>query len=249
MASLRRRWVPQRNGSSASPSTFSGPTTSLHAAPSRRCSRGFRSAGTWSVCLTELMLKTLGDVPQHVITLVDPANIVLEIHHPYRRSEWRRAHYPGFQTWPSSTADIEGVLLHGAQGSLGNTTKASRSKMFVTGICGRVLVRHGLQFRSTLLKFRFTRHLSVNKAGLKSGFTEAAPLVYYFQLHEQCRGRGWHCHPAVIDVSAAAILTDAESLLRHGKASCRRAHSRYQFTPVCRVLILQPVGRYALRMQ
>lgn len=78
----------------------------------------FGVAETGSVCLseTELGVNTLGYLPQHLIVLLDPAEIVPNIHHAYRRREFREAHYAVFQTGPSATADIEGVLIHGAQG-------------------------------------------------------------------------------------------------------------------------------------
>ncbi len=78
----------------------------------------FAVAETGSVCLTDVTLcvNTLGYLPQHLIVLLDPADIVPGIHHAYRRPEWRQAHYAVFQTGPSATADIEGVLIHGAQG-------------------------------------------------------------------------------------------------------------------------------------
>ncbi len=78
----------------------------------------FAVAETGSVCLTdaELGVNTLGYLPQHLLVLLDPADIVANIHHAYRRPEWRRSHYAVFQTGPSATADIEGVLIHGAQG-------------------------------------------------------------------------------------------------------------------------------------
>jgi L-lactate dehydrogenase complex protein LldG len=53
---------------------------------------------------------------QHLIVLLDPADIVLNLHHAYRRPEFRERHYAAFHTGPSATADIEGVLIHGAQG-------------------------------------------------------------------------------------------------------------------------------------
>ncbi len=78
----------------------------------------FAVAETGSVCLTDegLGVNTLGYLPQHLIVLLDPADIVPNIHHAYRRPEWRERHYAVFQTGPSATADIEGVLIHGAQG-------------------------------------------------------------------------------------------------------------------------------------
>lgn len=78
----------------------------------------FAVAETGSVCLTDEVLgvNTLGYLPQHLLVLLDPADIVPNVHHAYRRPEWRRVHYAVFQTGPSATADIEGVLIHGAQG-------------------------------------------------------------------------------------------------------------------------------------
>jgi L-lactate dehydrogenase complex protein LldG len=78
----------------------------------------FAVAETGSVCLTDagLGVNTLGYLPQHLIVLLDPADIVVNIHHGYRCPEWRMANYAVFQTGPSATADIEGVLIHGAQG-------------------------------------------------------------------------------------------------------------------------------------
>jgi L-lactate dehydrogenase complex protein LldG len=78
----------------------------------------FGVAETGSVCLTDagLGVNTLGYLPQHLIVLLDPADIVINMHHAYRRPEWRQARYAVFHTGPSATADIEGVLIHGAQG-------------------------------------------------------------------------------------------------------------------------------------
>ena len=78
----------------------------------------FAVAETGSVCLTdeELGINTLGYLPQHLIVLLDPADIVPNIHHAYGRPEFRQRHYAVLQTGPSATADIEGVLIHGAQG-------------------------------------------------------------------------------------------------------------------------------------
>jgi L-lactate dehydrogenase complex protein LldG len=78
----------------------------------------FAVAETGSVCLTDadLGVNTLGYLPQRLIVLLDPSDIVVNIHHAYRRSELRLARYAVFHTGPSATADIEGVLIHGAQG-------------------------------------------------------------------------------------------------------------------------------------
>ncbi|MGH7155955.1 MAG: LutC/YkgG family protein, partial [Acetobacteraceae bacterium] len=58
----------------------------------------FAVAETGSVCLTEqeLGVNTLGYLPQHLIVLLDPRDIVVNLHHAYRRPEWRRARYAVF---------------------------------------------------------------------------------------------------------------------------------------------------------
>ncbi len=78
----------------------------------------FGVAETGTVCLTddELIVNTSGFLPQHLIVLLDPKQIVANLHHAYNRPEMRSHNYAVFQTGPSATADIEGVLIHGAQG-------------------------------------------------------------------------------------------------------------------------------------
>jgi L-lactate dehydrogenase complex protein LldG len=78
----------------------------------------FAVAETGSVLLSEAELHTnaVAYLAQHLIVLLDPADIVINLHHAYRRPEFRNRHYASFHTGPSATADIEGVLIHGAQG-------------------------------------------------------------------------------------------------------------------------------------
>jgi L-lactate dehydrogenase complex protein LldG len=78
----------------------------------------FAVAETGSVLLTdsELHVNALAYLARHLIVLLDPADIVVNIHHAYRRVEFCAGHYACFHTGPSATADIEGVLIHGAQG-------------------------------------------------------------------------------------------------------------------------------------
>lgn len=78
----------------------------------------FGVAETGSVCLTEenLHVNALGYLPQHLIIFLDPEDIVYNLHQAYQRPEWKKGHYAVFHSGPSATADIEGVLVHGAQG-------------------------------------------------------------------------------------------------------------------------------------
>ena len=78
----------------------------------------FGVAETGSVLLSDgdLKVNALAYLAQHLIVLLDPADIVVNLHHAYRRPEFQSGHYTCFHTGPSATADIEGVLIHGAQG-------------------------------------------------------------------------------------------------------------------------------------
>jgi L-lactate dehydrogenase complex protein LldG len=78
----------------------------------------FGVAETGSLLLTEANFKVnaLGFLSQHLVVLLDPARIVANLHCAYRHPALRTARYAVFMTGPSATADIEGVLIHGAQG-------------------------------------------------------------------------------------------------------------------------------------
>ena len=78
----------------------------------------FAVAETGSILLSDadLRVNAVAYLAQHLIVLLDPADIVVNLHHAYRRREFREGHYASFHTGPSATADIEGVLIHGAQG-------------------------------------------------------------------------------------------------------------------------------------
>ena len=78
----------------------------------------FGVAETGSVWLTDadLGVSALGFLAQHLVVLLDPAEIVPNMHDAYRRRAEFDAAYGVFMTGPSATADIEGVLIHGAQG-------------------------------------------------------------------------------------------------------------------------------------
>ena len=78
----------------------------------------FGVAETGSVWLSERELHTnaIGFLSQHLVVLLDPCDIVGNLHEAYRRPEFSTARYGVLMTGPSATADIEGVLIHGAQG-------------------------------------------------------------------------------------------------------------------------------------
>ncbi len=78
----------------------------------------FGVAETGSVWLSEREFgqNALGFLSQHLVVLLDPAAIVGNLHDAYRDSGFLQARYAVFMTGPSATADIEGVLVRGAQG-------------------------------------------------------------------------------------------------------------------------------------
>jgi len=75
-------------------------------------------AETGSVWITEAQFKVnaLGFLSQHLLVLLDPTRIVENLHHAYLERAQFDTGYGVFMTGPSATADIEGVLIHGAQG-------------------------------------------------------------------------------------------------------------------------------------
>lgn len=78
----------------------------------------FAVAETGSIFLSEaeLGLNALGYLAQHLVALLDPADILGNLHHAYRHPAFATARYAVLMSGPSATADIEGVLIRGAQG-------------------------------------------------------------------------------------------------------------------------------------
>ena len=78
----------------------------------------FGVAETGSVWLSEreFGINALGFLSQHLVVLLDPRAIVRNLHDAYRHPGFRVARYAVLMTGPSATADIEGVLVRGAQG-------------------------------------------------------------------------------------------------------------------------------------
>jgi L-lactate dehydrogenase complex protein LldG len=65
---------------------------------------------------SELKVNTVAYLAQHLVVLLGRQAIVAGIQDAYQHPCFRTAHYAVFHTGPSATADIEGVLIHGAQG-------------------------------------------------------------------------------------------------------------------------------------
>jgi len=78
----------------------------------------FAVAEGGAVWLTQedLVVDALGFLSQHLIVLLDPDQIVTDMHEAYRRVRLDSTAYGCLMMGPSATADIESTLVHGAQG-------------------------------------------------------------------------------------------------------------------------------------
>jgi L-lactate dehydrogenase complex protein LldG len=79
----------------------------------------FGVAESGAVWLTQedLIVDALGFLSQHLIVLLDPEQIVKDMHDAYRRVRLKETAYGCFMMGPSATADVEATLVHGAQGA------------------------------------------------------------------------------------------------------------------------------------
>jgi hypothetical protein len=79
----------------------------------------FGVAETGAVWLTQedLMVDALGFLSQHLVVLLDPEQIVADMHEAYARVHLDQTAYGCFMMGPSGTGDIEATLVHGAQGA------------------------------------------------------------------------------------------------------------------------------------
>jgi len=75
-------------------------------------------AETGSILLTEkeLTVTTAAVLAQHLVVLLDPADIVENIHVAYRHPAFQQAAYAVLLSGPSGSADIGGITVHPAQG-------------------------------------------------------------------------------------------------------------------------------------
>lgn len=81
-----------------------------------RARHGVAETGSVWLSEAEYRVNALGYLVQHLVVLLDPADIVDGLQDLYRIADFREASYAALVTGPSATADIEGVLIQGAQG-------------------------------------------------------------------------------------------------------------------------------------
>jgi len=81
-----------------------------------RAAFGVAESGSVWFSENELKVNALAFLAQHFVVLLDPARIVGNLHQAYQDPRFKTARYSVLVSGPSATADIEGVLIHGAQG-------------------------------------------------------------------------------------------------------------------------------------
>jgi L-lactate dehydrogenase complex protein LldG len=79
----------------------------------------FGVAENGAVWLTQedLVVNALAFLSQHLMVLLDPEQIVPDMHQAYRRARLDETAFGCFLMGPSATADVEATLVHGAQGA------------------------------------------------------------------------------------------------------------------------------------
>jgi L-lactate dehydrogenase complex protein LldG len=91
---------------------------------------GVAEAGAVWLTEADLVVNALGVLSQHLIVLLDPAAIVETMHDAYGRIDLTASSYGVFMAGPSATGDIEGVIIHGAQGARSMTVLLLALKRF-----------------------------------------------------------------------------------------------------------------------
>jgi len=82
-----------------------------------RAQFGVAESGAVWVTQEDLVVDALAFLSQHLVVLLDPSDLVSQMHEAYRRVRLDETAYGCFMAGPSATADIEATLVHGAQGA------------------------------------------------------------------------------------------------------------------------------------
>jgi L-lactate dehydrogenase complex protein LldG len=82
-----------------------------------RAQFGVAESGAVWLTQEDLIVNSLGFLSQHLIVLLDPDQIVADMHDAYARVRLDQTAYGCFMMGPSATGDIEATLVHGAQGA------------------------------------------------------------------------------------------------------------------------------------
>lgn len=82
-----------------------------------RAQFGVAENGAVWITQKDLVVDALGVLSQHLVVLLDPNQIVPDMHEAYRRVRLNETAFGCFMMGPSATADVEATLVHGAQGA------------------------------------------------------------------------------------------------------------------------------------
>jgi L-lactate dehydrogenase complex protein LldG len=82
-----------------------------------RAQFGVAESGAVWLTQEDLVVDGLAFLSQHLIVLLDPEQILTDMHEAYRRVRLNETAYACFMMGPSATADVEATLVHGAQGA------------------------------------------------------------------------------------------------------------------------------------
>jgi L-lactate dehydrogenase complex protein LldG len=82
-----------------------------------RAQFGVAESGAVWLTQEDLIVDGLAFLSQHLIVLLDPEQILADMHEAYRRVRLDETAYGCFMMGPSATADVEATLVHGAQGA------------------------------------------------------------------------------------------------------------------------------------
>ena len=82
-----------------------------------RAQFGVAESGAVWITQEDLVVNALAFLSQHLVVLLDPEQIVPDMHEAYRRVELNNTAFGCFMMGPSATADVEATLIHGAQGA------------------------------------------------------------------------------------------------------------------------------------
>jgi L-lactate dehydrogenase complex protein LldG len=82
-----------------------------------RAQFGVAESGAVWLTQEDLIVDALGFLSQHLIVLLDPNEIVPDMHAAYCRVRLNETAFGCFMMGPSATADVEATLVHGAQGA------------------------------------------------------------------------------------------------------------------------------------
>lgn len=82
-----------------------------------RAQFGVAESGAIWLTQEDLVVDALAFLSQHLIVLLDPKQIVSDMHEAYRRVRLDETAFGCFMMGPSATADVEATLVHGAQGA------------------------------------------------------------------------------------------------------------------------------------